>query len=74
MPTDQQVALLFHEFLLKDRLFQQGSCASSNVRELVAYILSDESRTQSMSDWRWTTDRDCHFDPNRDQGGHLSIE
>jgi hypothetical protein len=66
LAPDQQAALLFHEFFLKDRLFQQGSCAVNNVRHLTAYVLSDEALAATASDWEFETNRNCHLDPQRD--------
>jgi hypothetical protein len=64
--TDQQVALLFHEYLLKDRLVQEGPCAVDGVRHLTAYVLSDEGLAATPSNWSFELSHDCSRpDPGR---------
>jgi hypothetical protein len=63
LTTDLRVALLFHEFLLKDRLLMQGACSVDQIRELVGFLLSDEALAASASDWNFELARSCHKDP-----------
>jgi hypothetical protein len=63
MQTDQKIALLFHEYLLKDRLLMQGGCAVNNIREITGFILSDEAGAVSQSDWQYETNQSCMQDP-----------
>ncbi|MGZ3650685.1 MAG: hypothetical protein ACXVB9_15530 [Bdellovibrionota bacterium] len=65
LSVDLQVALLFHEFLMKDHLLMQGACTVNNIRELTGFVLSDESLKVSPSDWRFEIDRNCQPDPER---------
>ena len=59
LQTDQKIALLFHEYLLKDRILSEGACAVQDIRDLIAFILSDESTQISPQAWRQTLDRQC---------------
>jgi hypothetical protein len=63
LTTDLRVALLFHEFLLKDRLLMQGACSTNQIRELVGFLLSDEAVAASNSDWSFELAKSCHKDP-----------
>lgn len=58
--ADQKVALLFHEYLLKDYLFQSNqNCVYGDIQRIVGFILSDEALRLSPGDWSWTVDFRC---------------
>jgi hypothetical protein len=65
LSVDLQVALLFHEFLMKDHLLMQGGCTVNNIRELTGFVLSDESLNYSAGDWGFEVNKNCVPDPER---------
>jgi hypothetical protein len=64
LPTDQQVALLFHEYILKDHVVSEGTCAYGSLSQIVGYILSDEGSKAALGDWSAETNFHCYSAPD----------
>lgn len=59
LTTDQKIALLFHEYFMKDYLFVEGTCAYSLIHVLVSYVLSDQGLSDPDPKWREQVSRRC---------------
>lgn len=60
MGTDQKIALLMHEYILKDYLFSEGICAHSAIHNKVGFVLSDEAVRSNQGDWNTRAEFHCY--------------
>lgn len=52
LATDLKVALLFHEYVLRWQDLISGPCSLARVREITAFLLSDQGASASDERWR----------------------